>query len=1012
MTSHRPSDAVEPPSEPDILIRASAGTGKTYRLAIRYIKLLYDGAEPEYILATTFTRKAAGEILNRVLTRLSNAVLDEEERDTLCGDLACESLDAGRCAEMLRAMISQLHRLQICTLDSFYSRLATTFSLELGLPIVWSMVDESQQEELRNRAIENLLQRGPIDDSVQLASLLAKGRADRSVNALLHDVIKELYSIYQQTDEAAWTAVSAPQRLSNDSLALLVEKLETVERPSKDSWSKAINKDVDRVRMRDWQALVKGGIAAKILQGDDSYFGSRIEGEVRDVYQQLIRQARAELVGQVVGQTRATWSLLNDFDELYEDIKLNTGTLRFDDITHALGRLAEAFDAGRLAYRLDSRLQHLLLDEFQDTSLEQWRVLQPFACRVNRPGAGQSFFCVGDTKQAIYGWRGGVAEIFDDLEQELDGLQVESMNLSYRSSPIVIDTINRVFGNLTTHPRLENLAEPVAAWQATFEQHHAYHVDRPGHVRLIVAPLPETEEAATDQDGDQQATAGGRSKKSGKPRVSKPIQQQTTLKFAAGYIADIVADAPGRSVGVLTRSNDVVARLMFELRLRGVPASEEGGNPLTDSAAVQCVMSALRLADHAGDTIARFHLVHSPLGTLLGLERVEDETAAVACSRHIRRELMNKGYGQTLEAWYLGIRDRGTSRDNARLQQLVQLGYEFQPHATLRTSTFLKRIEAQSISAPSVDPVRVMTIHQAKGLQFDVVILAELESGIGGSAPTCVVGRPRPTAHADSVIRYCSKEIQQLLPPALRTSFQEAEARRVRENFCVMYVAMTRAVHALHMIIAPSASAKQKTSSGILCATLAADKCVSPEQVLYESGDPTWAQQLEPVENAAPKPTVAIGRVELAAMDSPRRRSLRRTAPSSLEGASRVAGSQLFGTHSAAALRRGTLIHHWCEHVEWLQPDKPDLDTLRSLAQTQHASSQEIENGLEDWQEIARGTDPTDPDTDDGGQCDGPKGVVGFCRAGPDPCPFDSNNYCYKRVPAGGSPRDYDADND
>jgi len=938
-------------NEPNTLIRASAGTGKTYKLAIRYISLLHAGAEPEFVLATTFTRKAAGEILNRVLTRLSNAVLDETERGLLRRDIQLESLDSSRCEQMLQTMIGQLHRLQICTLDSFFSRLASTFSLELGLPVAWSMVDESQQDALRNRAVETLLQQGSIDESVQMASLLAKGRADRSVNALMQDVIKELYSIYQQTDAAAWCAVSAPQRLSADSLATLVDRLEAAERPEKTSWTNAINKDVERIRMRDWQSLIKGGIAAKILQGEDVYSGSEIVGEVRAVYQQLIRQAGAELVGQVVGQTQATWALLRDFDAIYETMKRETGVLRFDDITHALVRLSAAFDDGGLSYRLDSQLRHLLLDEFQDTSLEQWRVLQPFVRRVNQPDSDQSFFCVGDVKQAIYGWRGGVAEIFDDMEQQLEGLQVESMNVSYRSAPVVIDTVNRVFGGLTRHPQLDKLAAPVAAWDAAFEEHHAHHADRPGQVRLVVAPLAVPAESSADAAAETQtATNAGKKKKASKPQISKAEQEQATLKYAADYIADLVVHAPGRSVGVLARSNAVVAKLMFELRILGVPASEEGGNPLTDSAAVQCVMSALRLADHPGDSIARFHVLHSPLGPVLGLQDAADDTSAVECARRIRRQLMQQGYGPTLEDWYLQIRDRGTPRDTARLQQLVQLAYEFQAQATLRPSAFLKRIETQTISSPSVDSVRVMTIHQAKGLQFDSVVLAELESGIGGSSSTCVVGRPQPTADANSVIRYCAKEVQRLLPPEVRAAFVDAESRRVREDFCVMYVAMTRAVHSLHMIVSPATSAKQRTQSGFLCATLAPDATVAAEAVLFESGAADWAEHVPQPPTLPPVDAVPIDRVALAPMDSPRRRSLRRTAPSSLEGSSRVAAAQLFGTHSTVALRKGTLIHHWCEHLTWLDAGLPDVEHLRSWARSQQATAEEIDVGLTDWQ--------------------------------------------------------------
>ena len=92
------------------------------------------------------------------------------------------------------------------------------------------------------------------------------------------------------------------------------------------------------------------------------------------------------------------------------------------------GWLTEHVD--EVLYRLDSHLSHMLLDEFQDTSLLQWQVLRPFAHRVVDGGQSQnaacSFFCVGDVKQAIYGWRGGVAEIFEAIDRELGGLEHES----------------------------------------------------------------------------------------------------------------------------------------------------------------------------------------------------------------------------------------------------------------------------------------------------------------------------------------------------------------------------------------------------------------------------------------------------------------------------------------------------------------------------------------------------------------------------------------------------------
>src|SRR5688572_10523294 len=127
---------------PHLVIRASAGTGKTHQLALRYIALLAAGARPDEVLATTFTRKAAGEILDRVLYRLAQAAGDERSARELAEQTKDASLTPERCRELLVATIRSLHCLRIGTLDSFFLQVAGSFSHELGLPAGWSIGDE------------------------------------------------------------------------------------------------------------------------------------------------------------------------------------------------------------------------------------------------------------------------------------------------------------------------------------------------------------------------------------------------------------------------------------------------------------------------------------------------------------------------------------------------------------------------------------------------------------------------------------------------------------------------------------------------------------------------------------------------------------------------------------------------------------------------------------------------------------------------------------------------------
>ena len=347
--------------------------------------------------------------------------------------------------------------------------------------------------------------------------------------------------------------------------------------------------------------------------------------------------------------------------------------MRFDDVTRAVGRLAAGGAAGRFSFRLDAQIDHLLLDEFQDTSPAQWQAVRPFASRVCDASDARSFYCVGDVKQAIYGWRGGVAEIFDAVADELAIGRGPSLTKSYRSSPVITQTVNRIFTNLTRHGSLGRSQAAVEDWVKRFPEHETARGELPGYACL----------------------------RSGPPGDKKSEQTANQLEWTAAYIAELTAACPGRSVGVLTRTNDAVAQLIFSLRSREVAASEEGGNPLTDSAAVELVLSLLQLADHPGDSVARFHLAESPLGVELGLAGADQHQAAGALSRQVRRRLIDEGYGPVIYDWAGRLATSCNRREWSRLKQLVELAYGYQPRSTLRPSDFIRFVKHQRVADPT-----------------------------------------------------------------------------------------------------------------------------------------------------------------------------------------------------------------------------------------------------------------------------------------------------------------------
>ncbi|HUG18014.1 MAG TPA: UvrD-helicase domain-containing protein, partial [Planctomycetaceae bacterium] len=440
---------------PDLVIRASAGTGKTYRLTNRFLGLLYCGESPDRILASTFARKAAGEILERLLHALAEAASTESSRAALERALDLGPLTQAQSATMLETLIRQIHRLRVGTLDSVFIQTAGSFSLEFGLPGGWKILEDPDDRTLRVEALRRLLRQeaGEFNSLITFLGLLQQGDSSRDVLESLLATVDIFYSIFRESDPTAWLGEPALPELKQEQIDEGIERLRDVSLPSHKTIEKSHAAAIIACETEDWGGFVSKGIAPKILAGDTTFSKKPIDDEMRAAYQPLIDHSRAKIVNKFLYQTEATYRLLEKYHAIYHPLKLSRKGLRFEDVTRILSDNLDSARLPQIEYRLDSAIHHLLLDEFQDTSLTQWNVVRHFAHEVNRH-LDKTFFCVGDVKQAIYGWRGGESEIFDSVKSELNGVQEEPMDLSYRSSPIVIETVNKVFESISQNPSL------------------------------------------------------------------------------------------------------------------------------------------------------------------------------------------------------------------------------------------------------------------------------------------------------------------------------------------------------------------------------------------------------------------------------------------------------------------------------------------------------------------------------------------------------------------------------
>ena len=282
----------------NLIIRASAGTGKTFQLSNRYLGLLSCGVTGEQILASTFTRKAAGEILDRVVLRLAEAASDSAQSQQLADFVGDQTLSRERCLVLLKTLMQQLHRLRVGTLDSFFGQIARSFSLDLGLPPGWRIVEELDDAALRSEAIETVLQREDPQDLRTLLNLLTKGEAVRGVSQLVRNTVDSLYALFQETDREAWFNLPRHKGLKENELADALEDLRTVELAEK-RMTKARDEDYTRALDGRWQEFIDKGLAKKVVDESCQFYRKPIPEFAVAVYRRLVEHARAELIGRV-----------------------------------------------------------------------------------------------------------------------------------------------------------------------------------------------------------------------------------------------------------------------------------------------------------------------------------------------------------------------------------------------------------------------------------------------------------------------------------------------------------------------------------------------------------------------------------------------------------------------------------------------------------------------------------------------------------------------------------------
>lgn len=933
-------------STPTIIL-ASAGSGKTFQLTSRYLRLIAEGAEPSTIVATTFTRAAAAEIRDRILERAARAVDDDSARRELEKALEMEpgTLDP---EALLDRLVAGWHRLQIRTIDSFMSAIVATHALELGAPSAGgagaTMADEVVERQLARDAAASMLSTMDPEVAVELLRQLTAGRSDADIGRAIGSIVVGLHRVWREAPPEAWERIVVPRAVPQERYVDAIESLRRIAaRDPGGRFGTACAKAVDHAEHRAWAELLKGALVRNSVTTEPTFYKKPIPPDALAALQTIHANAAHVVVDGIRRQTLAARSVIGHYASALAALKHERGIITFDDLPHLLAR-AEAFGGvAQAGHRLDTTVHHLLLDEMQDTSAVQWRALEPFAEPLwTTDDTDHSFFCVGDLKQSIYGWRGASPEILATLPDRLD-VDPVAIQKTRRCGPAVVEAVNILFGNLVGAEILEGPGALAAEQFCGYFAEHETTSTAASFVELRAI-------AAAGADGGDDA-----------PKVIRGIDA------APAIIAELHRAAPMARIGVLVRTNASVNQLLAALGPAGLglDVSGRGGMPLIDAPPVEAILDALRLSIHPGDSVAAFNVAASPLGAVIGLARSEatSSSARGRVAETLRRRVLRVGVAETIRAWTGELASAVDGRERRRLVQLVELAASAESTGPLELESFIEAVTRTPVADESSATVQVMTIHQSKGLEFDFVVLPELDFEFARSAgDVAAVDRSEEGGAPRTIVRWVDESLRAVLPPAIQGIFERQKQRAAVESLSLLYVAMTRAKRGLVMLVEPPRKGRRKVSWAALLRGALANGRDGCDEVLVRFGDRDAALESLATEARVLEGTAGSASVRARGIGGPETEY--GTSPTSVivDGAAVGAGSSggalsraavvrapsgaaSEGGHSVASLLamdparrrdaadRGTALHTCFAAVEWTETFATGDDDLCRVVQ-------------------------------------------------------------------------------
>ncbi len=837
-------------------VAANAGSGKTRVLSNRVIRLLLHDVEPSKILCLTFTKAAAANMSNRVFGVLSEwATASDEALDKALRDIGepAGNLALRRRARRLFARALETPGgLKVLTIHAFCESVLHQFPFEADVPAAFTVLDDRQQAELVAEARHDMLSRAADEDgaiSRALSRLIAETGLEKALDAVLRDG-DGLTELMRPNGEDASARVSRRLVLAlglgdNETCEtinarILDEAIEIASWPDIISWlsgggandnkfadcfraAQAASNDETKRGAYLGLCLTKSGtlrsrnaLVTKALRALRPDLAQRIDDEFERLAGLLERRNAAS----VRERTEALLTIADAIWHQYTVEKARRGALDFSDLITKTGSLIRNAGAAWVHFKLDQGIDHVLIDEAQDTSPEQWEIVrgltQEFTAGQGARNVVRTVFAVGDEKQSIFGFQGAAPQEFVGTRRvystayQAAGMDFHAVELtqSFRSTIDVLGAVDAVF------------AQPGAYAGLSYDEvktvHETARPDAPGRVDLW--PLVLADERV-DSDRAWDAPFDAVSERSPVARLADRIATSVQGWIIGRDVAGPCTPVPPGEILVLVRNRGTLFEAILRaLKNAGVPVA---GADRLDVGKHIAVLDLLALADAVllvEDDLALACVLKSPLFAFddddlmrLAPKRTGNLRQALRTSVETKFETASDKLDRwTASAWHIRPFDfyaailgaEGGRRDfRARLggevddvlDEFLRLAMTYGETETATLSGFAAWMrEAPAVIKRDLDTggseVRVMTVHGAKGLEARLVVLADLGKPRAASLAPAVF-------YVDDLPLWVGKKADD--PPALQAAREAEDIREQGEHRRLLYVAMTRAADRL-----------------------------------------------------------------------------------------------------------------------------------------------------------------------------------------------------------------------